>query len=256
MPRFPRADRGKRDENPDGLRDLYVLRAGKAEKLTVKTGASDGRNTVILDGGLKDGDEVITAQRTAASNRDGAMNALMLPGERPPIISLRGLRRFYGQGAARVHALDGVDLDIAPGEFVAIMGASGSGKSTCMNIIGCLDRPTAGSYHFSGVDVTALDNDGRALLRRNYLGFVFQGFNLLPRTTALENVELPLVYRGMKRAERERRAAERFEVRGAGRPRGPHASRTLRRPAAARRHCPRHRHRPAGAAGGRTHRQS
>ncbi len=130
------------------------------------------------------------------------------PGERPPIISLRGLRRFYGQGVARVHALDGVDLDIAPGEFVAIMGASGSGKSTCMNIIGCLDRPTAGSYHFSGVDVTALDNDGRALLRRNYLGFVFQGFNLLPRTTALENVELPLVYRGMKRAERERRAAE------------------------------------------------
>jgi putative ABC transport system ATP-binding protein len=135
------------------------------------------------------------------------MNALS-PGERPPIISLRGLRRFYGQGAARVHALDGVDLDIAPGEFVAIMGASGSGKSTCMNIIGCLDRPTAGSYHFSGVDVTALDNDGRALLRRNYLGFVFQGFNLLPRTTALENVELPLVYRGMKRAERERRAAD------------------------------------------------
>jgi putative ABC transport system ATP-binding protein len=129
------------------------------------------------------------------------------PVERPPIISLRGLRRFYGQGAARVHALDGVDLDIAPGEFVAIMGASGSGKSTCMNIIGCLDRPTSGTYHFSGFDVTPLDNDGLALLRRNYLGFVFQGFNLLPRTTALENVELPLVYRGMKRAEREHRAA-------------------------------------------------
>jgi len=129
------------------------------------------------------------------------------PGERTPLISLRDLRRFYGQGAARVHALDGVDLDIQAGEFVAIMGASGSGKSTCMNIIGCLDRPTSGTYHFSGVDVTPLDNDGRALLRRNYLGFVFQGFNLLPRTTALENVELPLVYRGMKRAERERRAA-------------------------------------------------
>jgi len=129
------------------------------------------------------------------------------PRERTPLISLRDLRRFYGQGAARVHALDGVDLDIQAGEFVAIMGASGSGKSTCMNIIGCLDRPTSGTYHFSGVDVTPLDNDGRALLRRNYLGFVFQGFNLLPRTTALENVELPLVYRGMKRAERERRAA-------------------------------------------------
>ncbi|MBL8791412.1 MAG: ABC transporter ATP-binding protein [Rhizobiales bacterium] len=129
------------------------------------------------------------------------------PHAREPIISLRGLRRFYGEGAARVHALDGVDLDILPGEFTAIMGASGSGKSTCMNIIGCLDRPTAGTYSFSGVDVSTLDNDRRALLRRNSLGFVFQGFNLLPRTTALENVELPLVYRGMSRGEREHRAA-------------------------------------------------
>ena len=129
------------------------------------------------------------------------------PNARTPIISLRGLRRSYGEGAARVNALDGVDLDIHPGEFTAIMGASGSGKSTCMNIIGCLDRPTAGTYSFSGVDVTGLDNDRRALLRRNYLGFVFQGFNLLPRTTALENVELPLVYRGMSRSEREQRAA-------------------------------------------------
>lgn len=129
------------------------------------------------------------------------------PHAREPIISLRGLRRFYGEGAARVHALDGVDLDILPGEFTAIMGASGSGKSTCMNIIGCLDRPTAGTYSFSGVEVSTLDNDRRALLRRNYLGFVFQGFNLLPRTTALENVELPLVYRGMSRGEREHRAA-------------------------------------------------
>ena len=104
------------------------------------------------------------------------------------LISLRALRRFYGVGSARVHALDGVDIEIHAGEFVAIMGASGSGKSTAMNIIGCLDQPTSGSYHFNGVDITALDNDGRALLRRNYLGFVFQGFNLLARTTALENV--------------------------------------------------------------------
>ena len=125
-----------------------------------------------------------------------------------PLISLRSVRRFYGVGSARVHALDGVDLDIHAGEFVAIMGASGSGKSTAMNIIGCLDRPTSGTYHFNGVDVTSLDNDGRALLRRNYLGFVFQGFNLLPRTTAIENVEVPLVYRGMARTERHRRAAE------------------------------------------------
>ncbi len=97
------------------------------------------------------------------------------PNARTPIISLRGLRRSYGEGAARVNALDGVDLDIFPGEFTAIMGASGSGKSTCMNIIGCLDRPTSGTYSFSGVDITSLDNDRRALLRRNYLGFVFQG---------------------------------------------------------------------------------
>lgn len=129
------------------------------------------------------------------------------PAGRQPLIALRDVRRFYGEGAARVHALDGINLDIQAGEFVAIMGASGSGKSTCMNIIGCLDRPTAGSYSFGGVDVTSLDNDGRALLRRNYLGFVFQGFNLLARTTSLENVELPLVYRGMKRSEREVRAA-------------------------------------------------
>jgi putative ABC transport system ATP-binding protein len=126
----------------------------------------------------------------------------------PALISLRSLRRFYGTGSARVHALDGVDFDIHAGEFVAIMGASGSGKSTAMNIIGCLDQPTSGTYHFSGVDITSLDNDGRALLRRNYLGFVFQGFNLLARTTALENVELPLVYRGMGKAERRRRAAQ------------------------------------------------
>lgn len=136
------------------------------------------------------------------------------PRERPPLISLRGLRRFYGQGAARVHALDGVDLDIAPGEFIAIMGASGSGKSTCMNIIGCLDRPTAGSYEFSGVDVTRLSNDGRALLRRNYLGFVFQGFNLLNRTTAIENVELPLIYRGIPKRERQEKAVRALHLVG------------------------------------------
>ncbi len=135
------------------------------------------------------------------------MNAIT-PGGLPPLISLRALRRFYGVGTARVHALDGVDLDIQAGEFVAIMGASGSGKSTAMNVIGCLDRPTSGTFHFNGVDITALGNDSRALLRRNYLGFVFQGFNLLPRTTALENVELPLVYRGMARHERHHRAAE------------------------------------------------
>lgn len=125
-----------------------------------------------------------------------------------PLIELRGITRQYGSGEALVRALDGVDLRIDRGEFVAIMGPSGSGKSTAMNIIGCLDRPSAGNYLFNGVEVATLDQDQRALLRRHYLGFVFQGFNLLPRTTALENVELPLIYKGQPRAEREARARQ------------------------------------------------
>jgi putative ABC transport system ATP-binding protein len=123
------------------------------------------------------------------------------------MLALRGIQKIYGEGAARVVALGGVDVDVNAGEFVAIMGASGSGKSTCMNILGCLDRPTAGSFKFHGVEIATLDNDARALFRRNYLGFVFQGFNLLARTTSIENVELPLIYRGMARAERHEAAA-------------------------------------------------
>ena len=123
-----------------------------------------------------------------------------------PLIELRGISRHYGTGEAEVRALDGVNLRIAAGEFVAIMGPSGSGKSTAMNIIGCLDRPDAGHYLFNGVEVAGLTRDQRALLRRDYLGFIFQGFNLLARTTALENVELPLIYKGMARPEREARA--------------------------------------------------
>ncbi len=122
------------------------------------------------------------------------------------MISLRNVTRTYGEGDAQVRALDGLDLDIEAGSFVAIMGASGSGKSTTMNILGCLDTASSGSYQFNGIDITALSRDERALLRRNYLGFVFQGFNLLARTTALENVELPMVYRGMTRALREEKA--------------------------------------------------
>jgi putative ABC transport system ATP-binding protein len=123
-----------------------------------------------------------------------------------PLISLRGVTRIYGEGQARVVALGGLDLDIRGGELVAIMGASGSGKSTAMNIVGCLDRPTSGQFLFNGVDIANLDTNARALFRRNYLGFVFQGFNLLARTTALENVEMPLIYRGMARAERKHQA--------------------------------------------------
>jgi putative ABC transport system ATP-binding protein len=123
------------------------------------------------------------------------------------MLALRNIRKIYGEGPAQVNALAGVDVDVAAGEFVAIMGASGSGKSTCMNILGCLDRPTSGSFKFHNVEIANLGNDARALFRRTYLGFVFQGFNLLARTTAIENVELPLIYRGMTRAERHREAA-------------------------------------------------
>jgi putative ABC transport system ATP-binding protein len=115
--------------------------------------------------------------------------------------------RSYGMGGGMVRALAGVNLEIRQGEFIAITGPSGSGKSTAMNIIGCLDRPTSGSFKFLGVEVGSLTQDQRALLRRNYIGFVFQGFNLLNRTTAIENVELPLIYRGMARHERRERAA-------------------------------------------------
>jgi putative ABC transport system ATP-binding protein len=124
----------------------------------------------------------------------------------PPLVQLSGVTKVYGEGEAAVTALAGVNLRIDDGEFVAIMGPSGSGKSTCMNVIGCLDTPTAGSYRFRGVEVTTLSRAQRALLRRYYLGFVFQGYNLLNRTTALENVEVPLIYRGLPHAERRRLA--------------------------------------------------
>ena len=131
-----------------------------------------------------------------------------------PLVSFTGVTRFYGEGGGLVRALAGVDLSIDRGEFIAIMGPSGSGKSTAMNIIGCLDRPSGGSFKFLGVEVNKLGQDQRALLRRNFIGFVFQGFNLLNRTTAIENVELPLIYRGMPRRERRERAVEALHLVG------------------------------------------
>lgn len=113
-----------------------------------------------------------------------------------PLIRLSDITKTYGLGQAAFQALKGISLTIEAGEFVAVMGPSGSGKSTTMNILGCLDTPSGGSYLFQGVPVEQLSRNQRALLRRNFLGFVFQGFNLLSRTTALENVELPLIYRG------------------------------------------------------------
>lgn len=123
-----------------------------------------------------------------------------------PLIELKDVSKVYGTGQAEMQALRNVNLRIEPGDFVAVMGPSGSGKSTCMNILGCLDTPTAGSYLFDGVEVGNLSRDQLALLRRHYLGFVFQGYNLLNRTSALENVELPLIYRGLPAAERRTRA--------------------------------------------------
>lgn len=130
------------------------------------------------------------------------------PGVHTRTIELRNITKSYGKGSATMQALRGVDLQIDDGEFVAMMGPSGSGKSTCMNILGCLDTPTSGTYLFKGTDVGRLSRDQRALLRRRYLGFVFQGYNLLDRTSAMENVELPLVYRGLSAGERERRSRE------------------------------------------------
>jgi putative ABC transport system ATP-binding protein len=124
------------------------------------------------------------------------------------IIELKNIRKVYGTGQAAVAALKGINLNIEKGEFVAVMGHSGSGKSTCLNILGCLDMPSGGDYIFNGVTVNKLTRNQRARLRRYYLGFVFQGFNLLSRTSALENVELPLIYRGVPVKERQRRAAQ------------------------------------------------
>jgi putative ABC transport system ATP-binding protein len=133
-----------------------------------------------------------------------------------PLIRLRGVTKKYGAGQAELMALKGVDLDIHAGEFVAIMGPSGSGKSTVMNILGCLDTPSAGQYLFHGAHVEALSRDQRARLRRHYLGFVFQGFNLLARTSAQENVELPLLYRGESSAVRRAASARALQSVGLG----------------------------------------
>jgi putative ABC transport system ATP-binding protein len=132
------------------------------------------------------------------------------------LIRLRGVTKRYGTGQAELLALKGIDLDIKAGEFVAIMGPSGSGKSTAMNILGCLDTPSGGQYLFKGAHVEALSRDQRARLRRRYLGFVFQGFNLLARTSAQENVELPLLYRGESAAMRRSASARALQSVGLG----------------------------------------
>ena len=141
------------------------------------------------------------------------MTALNQTGNQP-IIELHGVTKVYGTGQAAVYALRGVDLSIERGEFVAVMGPSGSGKSPCMNILGCLDTSTSGTYKFEGIEVDRLTRYQLTRLRRFYLGFVFQGFNLLNRTSALENVELPLIYRGVPARERRRQSLQAMETVG------------------------------------------
>ncbi|MBN9745511.1 ABC transporter [Amycolatopsis sp. A1MSW2902] len=131
-----------------------------------------------------------------------------------PVIAVSGLRKTYGSGETAVHALRGVDLQVWPGEYVAIMGASGSGKSTLLNMLGCLDTPTSGRYLLDGFSVADLNERQLALLRNRKIGFIFQSFNLVPRTSALSNVELPMVYSGLKRGERRRRALAALEMVG------------------------------------------
>ena len=133
-----------------------------------------------------------------------------------PLIEVNDLRKIYLMGTEEVHALDGVSLAIEKGEFVSVMGPSGSGKSTLMNLLGCLDTPTTGSYKLNGREVASLDDNQLAEIRNQEIGFVFQTFNLLARTTALQNVELPLVYAGVPRAERRRKAKEALEAVGLG----------------------------------------
>ena len=142
----------------------------------------------------------------------------MTAGATRPVVSLERVRRSYGQEGTDtvVHAVAGVDLEVRAGEYVAIMGASGSGKSTLMNIIGCLDAPTSGRYRLDGIDTRTIPEHKQALVRNRKLGFIFQSFNLIPRTSALANVELPLVYAGLKRGERRERAVAALERVGLG----------------------------------------
>jgi putative ABC transport system ATP-binding protein len=139
---------------------------------------------------------------------EAVVEATVEPAAAPPLLELRGVTKVYGEGEAAVHALRGVDLAIQRGEFVAILGTSGCGKSTAMNMLGCLDAPTAGEYRIEGVSVGALPADVLAALRNRRFGFIFQGFNLLSRTSAIDNVELPLIYAGVPRRERLQRARE------------------------------------------------
>ena len=225
MPSMPRRMFGGGQQRGGGrMGRVWVLEDGKPALAMFRPGATDGRMTQVLERGSRcrrggthgrDGErrEVQAGARAQARagheshrRRRSAEEMTGMPTPPSRVIELSQVTKVYGEGEGEVRALRGIDLAIAPGEFVAVMGPSGSGKSTCMNILGCLDTPTSGTYRFLGVPVGSMTADQRALLRRNHLGFVFQGFNLLSRTTALENVELPLIYRHVPAEERHARA--------------------------------------------------
>jgi putative ABC transport system ATP-binding protein len=196
---------------------LVALREPVAEAEETKRLSSGGRSLIavnqfrppLTDSQTEPGKKKMQANREIGpqENSAGVLSLVQMPEPRP-VIELDHIHKTYTMGDVQVHALRGVSLTISEGEFVAIMGASGSGKSTTMNIIGCLDRPTRGSYILDGQDVSEMSKDERADIRCQKIGFVFQGFNLLSRTSALENVELPMLYAGVANTERDQRARE------------------------------------------------
>jgi putative ABC transport system ATP-binding protein len=157
---------------------------------------------------------MVSALRATRAAGDAATQPPVEPPVEPPVIDLHDVHKVYGQGAAAVHAVRGITLRVDRGDYVALMGASGSGKSTLMHIVGCLDVPSSGRYLLEGIDVGELDESQLALARNRKVGFVFQSFNLLPRITTVQNVELPLAYAGVRRPERRRRALAALEVVG------------------------------------------
>ena len=184
------------------------------EQVEVTIGLRDDDNTNVVSG-LSIGDQVLVGQLTTPTFEFGG-GPFGGGGVGDAMITMRNITKSYEMGTQVVHALRGVDLEIGEGEFVAIMGPSGSGKSTLMNMIGCLDVPTGGSYLLDGIDVSEMSDNEQARIRNQRVGFVFQNFNLLPRTSALKQVALPLMYAGMNRRERNERAHEVLELVGLG----------------------------------------